>query len=97
MQRLLLTFSGNAGADPENIDLSLSNYDPEKLTIQCSPVRYQSGQPPQAIVMAMMAEVSDELPLLNILLEIPSQGYSGDKTVRLPVYLNRNIDKVEMP
>lgn len=43
MQRLLLTFSGNAGADPENIDLSLSNYDPEKLTIQCSPVRYQSG------------------------------------------------------
>lgn len=45
----------------------------------------------------MMEQASDELPLLNILLEIPSQGYSGDKTLRLPVYLNKNIDKVEMP
>lgn len=47
--------------------------------------------------MAMMAQASDELPTLNILLEIPSQGYSIDKVIRLPVYLNRNIDRVEMP
>lgn len=47
--------------------------------------------------MAMMNQASDELPTLNVVLEIPSQGYSIDKYIRLPVYLNRNIDRVEMP
>jgi len=92
-----LTFNGNAGAYPENIQLSLQNFNEDKLTIQCSPVRYQDGQPPQAIVMAMMDQPSDELPTLNVVLEIPSQGYQMDQTIRLPVYVNRNVDKVEMP
>jgi len=42
LQRLMLSFKGKQGTHPEDIQLSIMNdqIGEDKLTIQCSPVRY---------------------------------------------------------
>jgi len=47
--------------------------------------------------MAMMSNAFDTCPTINVKLSIPESGYSFNDSLRLPVYLNRYIEKVEMP
>jgi hypothetical protein len=97
--RLMLTFTGKNGAHPQNLMLQLQNVAGDSnLMAQCSPVRYsQDGSAPQAIVMAMMSQAFDYAPELNVYLEILSMGYTFNNQIRIPIYVNRFIEKVEMP
>ena len=36
-----------------------------QMQIECSPVRYQPGQPPQVVIMAMLKEPSLTCPTVN--------------------------------
>jgi hypothetical protein len=46
--------------------------------------------------MAMLAQAFDYCPELEIHLEIQG-GYTLDTQIRLPIFVNRFIEKVEMP
>ena len=47
--------------------------------------------------MAMMSQAFDYAPELNVYLEILSMGYSFNNQIRIPIFVNRFIEKVEMP
>ena len=65
--------------------------------IQNSPVRYNTdGSPPQVIVMAMITNAFDYCPQLEV--SIQTDTYEvNNASVRLPIFVNRFIEKVEMP
>jgi hypothetical protein len=60
----MITISAKNGQHPQNINLNLQNYaGDDNLTIQSSPVRYNSdGTAPQVIVMSMMSKAFDYCP-----------------------------------
>lgn len=93
----MLTISGKNGTHPSNIQLNLQNYaGDDNLMIQNSPVRYNpDGSPPQVIVMAMLTNAFDYCPQLDV--AIQNEQYQVNASVRLPIFVNRYIEKVEMP
>ena len=89
-----MTFSSKTGAHPQNIQINLQNYaGDDNLVIQTSPVRYNpDGSAPQVIVMAMMSQAFDFSPHLDVVVD------GGlDVSLRLPLFVNKFIEKVEMP
>lgn len=63
--------------------------------IQNSPVRYnEDGSPPQVIVMAMITNAFDYCPQLEVII---NDQYQVNASVRLPIFINRFVEKVEMP
>lgn len=100
LQRIMLTFNGCQGQHPQEMQLTVQNQNvgDDKLTIQCSPVRYDpNGAAPQAIVMAMMSQAFDVSPDLAIQFYNPNTGTQSYKIMRLPILPHRFIERVEMP
>ena len=65
--RSLLSFKcSNVLASVADIAVDVPNKQglKDQMQIECSPVRYQAGQPPQVIVMAMVKEASLTCPVL---------------------------------
>ena len=97
--RLMLTFKSK---DPlyQVSDVSVKVMNPSFLMscyqIECSPVRYVPGQPPQAIVMCMMKQASLASPKLLVSCQCsPMEPKKNGLEVKLPIFANKVIENVE--
>src|SRR5688572_17299467 len=64
--------------------------------MQCSPVKYAPDAPPQAIVMVMLREPIQTSPHLKAQMIAPS-GETHSIDMRMPVFLNKFTEPIEMP
>lgn len=97
--RLMLTFKSK---DPlcEVSDVSIKVMNPAHLQssyqIECSPVRYAPGQPPQVVIMCMIKQASLSSPkLLVSCLCNPTMPKKNGLEVKLPIFANKVIESVE--
>ena len=95
--RVLLTFEGRGGSTITSIQNTLSQT--EGLDMQISNVKYPapgSGGHPQAMLLVMLNNPVSVCPTLQFSY-IAGGVQDGNVTVRLPIFLNRFMEPVEMP
>lgn len=99
LHHMTLTFF-DQGGQLQNLKAELDTtyiYQSE-LMIQVSPVRYPpDGSPPQAVVMAMLRQPFAAMPPSLNIQYTTSSGVSGAAQIRLPIFVNRFVEAVEMP
>lgn len=91
VQRLLLTFIGKYGSQPDRVNLEIVTPPglEGKLVIQCSPVRY-TPDGAQAVVMAKLSEPVSISPELFVALSIPGRNEAA-MTLLLPIGVNESF------
>lgn len=96
--RSLLSFKcTNMLASVADISVDMANKQGLKdaMQIECSPVRYQAGQPPQVIVMTMVKESCLICPTLQVSYTVQGEPRQSGIEIRLPVYVNKAIQSVD--
>ena len=95
--RMMLSFkSDNVLSTISDVSVDIMNKAAisNQMQIECSPVRYQPGQPPQVVIMAMLKEASLTCPTINIGYSSGGPKQSGIE-IRLPIYMNKTIMLVD--